>query len=248
MSSPPTPPVPFRYPKGRPVPDWMVNYDEIARSFQTGDLILQQGLAEISQVIQVVEGSFWSHVGMVVRPSDVGVTLPGDPWCYWESNDITTCNDVILGKPKVGPTLVDLKERLTTNQKNTWDYSLLVRHLEAERTQAMYAQLRAFIDKVHPMGFPDEQEGLGTWIQGRIGNVPNATQNLFCSECVAGSYIAMGVLTQRYVAAGYSPGDFTPAGALATIGRARLVDAIQIAPESLGQGPGAQTAIGRAGA
>ncbi len=239
----PTQPVGFKYPHDHPVPDWQVNYDEITTSFRTGDLFLQHGLNPVSQSIEIVENNFWSHVGIVVNPADIGVNLAGNPWCYWESNDLTNLPDVILGTPKEGPTLVNLKDRLTTNQKATYDYDILVRHVDFQATSTVFQNLRSYIDTVHMFGFPDEQEGLNTWLLGRIANQPNPTNNLFCSECVAGSYMAMGLLSKRYYPNGYSPGDFTPGGSVPWINRARLVDAIQIAPQSLGTGPGSETAL-----
>jgi hypothetical protein len=226
--------VPVVFDNGRPEPQWLAKWEEISGSLKTGDLILQQGVSPTSQAIQMLEGSVWTHSCMVVRPSDINVSVKGDPLCYWESNDILTCNDVITGKPKEGPTLVVLEERLWTNMENTFDYGILIRHLVAERSKDVLSGLADYIPKVHKYGFPKDG-GLQSWIAARTENMPNTSTEIFCSELVASSMMHMGLLSTRFVPNAYTPGDLSAGDTLPMLQRSRLLDRILVDPESVKQ-------------
>ncbi len=238
--------IPNNYERSMPYHTWYANYDEIASSFQTGDLLLQHGLIPESQIIQLVFNDYWTHVAIVVKPSDIGLQIEGDPWCYWESNDILTCDDVILKEPKSGATLVRLEERLRSNLKTGYDAQFLVRHLEVNRTPEMYKALAGYIEGVHSWGFPSAQTGLAIYTQGRVLNrdihcqldekgqpIQPLELCMVCSQLTAASYQAMGLLSKHEVPGAFAPGDFLSGSGLALLSRAHLMDEILIDPESL---------------
>lgn len=208
-------------------PTFAVDWEDVAPTLQTGDLILQHGTYPSSLMIEMLEDSEWSHVGMVVLASDIGLDPKKVPQLlYWESNDLTNLPDVITGKakPQGGPMLVDLTLRLQTNAKNTTDIGFILRQLSATRTPAMLTALADFIPVMQPVGFPNEQEAVMDWILGRSANNPgDISQRCFCSQLVAASYQAMGLLSKAMVPVGYSPRDFTEVGKANFLQRAALV-------------------------
>src|SRR5688572_14130041 len=69
----------------------MLGFDEATEQMQTGDIVLMHGTFPLSKVIQAIEGSKWTHSGVVIRPEDVG--LPAGEILFWESNS-TPLEDV----------------------------------------------------------------------------------------------------------------------------------------------------------
>jgi hypothetical protein len=203
-------------------------WDEVKPSLQTGDVILQHGVYPSSLMIEGLEQSEWSHIGMVVLATDIGLDPKKVPaLLYWESNDLTNLPDVVTGKikPAGGPMLVDLELRLSTNAAQTIDMAFNLRQLNTVRTPAMLKALAAFIAKMQPnVGFPTSEQAILEFIMGRYENVvPDIMNHCFCSQLVAASYQEMGLLTKQQDAVGYSPRDFSEAGSISLLNRAFLI-------------------------
>src|SRR5512136_1298815 len=81
-------------------------YGKIRDSLMTGDIVLFHGLGWDSGVVQFLEQSRWTHVGMVVRVPEIEYPL------IWESFPFEFVEDVILHERKSGARLVSLDERL----------------------------------------------------------------------------------------------------------------------------------------
>lgn len=216
-----TPPSPPARPAG-----FTSAWTDIKPSLQTGDLILQHGVYPSSVMIEQLEGSEWSHVGMVVLASDIGLTnVPA--LLYWESNDLTTLPDLITNtvKPNGGPMLVDLEARLTSNAANTIDMMFNLRQLQCDRTPAMFAALKAFMLKMAPsVVFPTSEQAIMEFIMGRYMNaVADINDHCFCSQLVSASYQEMGLLTRQQDAVGWSPRDYASGGTVSLLNRAFMV-------------------------
>jgi hypothetical protein len=211
-----------------PVPLWETLYDEIEPYLKTGDVILQHGLYASSIQIEMIEDSMWSHISMVVRPADIGIDHQKNAPCCWESNDILTEPDIITGKPKMGPTLVDLRARLTSNEANTYDYGILLRQLEVDRSGSMMDALKAFIPTVHDEKFPDMQTATANFFNGRSCNTPSSPGVQYCSQLIANTFMAMGLLTKQFVGNAYSPRDFTSNGQMQLLGRAHFINEMRL--------------------
>ena len=73
-------------------------YKELERTLHTGDLILFHGQLPASRMTEFLQGTIWSHVGMVIRPEDIG--LEYDSLLLWESNTLTNIEDAKMKKTK----------------------------------------------------------------------------------------------------------------------------------------------------
>lgn len=185
-----------------------IAYNDVKDSLKTGDLILFHGIETTSKLIELIEWSFWSHVGMVVLPRDIG--LPGDEPLFWEStasgDGIT---DYISGKPKEkGPMLVSLRERIQVDLNQHYDTHFQVMYLNRSLSQQELEKLKDFMYKVHDRGFPSAENALKYYVEGRGFNVPAPDADVFCSELTAETFMTMGFISTEYVPNGYCPDDF----------------------------------------
>lgn len=231
--------VPIDYDDETPRATWPVTYAELAREFRTGDLVLQHGIQSVSQAISMLQGSYWSHVGMIVRPADLGIEACPVPWLYLESNTLTDLDDWISGapKPKGGPMAVDLEARLRANLQAEVDMGMAWRSLRLEWTEPMRTALRAYVMSVKDRMFTDDvacaMNVLNSWMTGRVNNEPNGGPYMFCSELVAGCYRAMGLLPERWVPNAYTPRDFSRHGRVPLLRSAAFGPELLIDPDSL---------------
>ena len=189
-----------------------VTLAEIEDSFQTGDLLFARGNYPSSKVIEVLEGSPWSHVCMVVRASDVGLPAEAPPLLIWEANDLTNLPDWSSGKPEPatpGPLLVDLVQRLQTDVKSASDVGFSIRQLHVERTPEMLQQLAALFPSMQGWKFPPTWQLVWNEFLGRILHKASPPGTIFCSELVARSYMTMGVMSRSLPDNAYEPRDYT---------------------------------------
>lgn len=181
-------------------------YTDIVPQLQTGDLILFSGRYSLSKMVQKLEGSPWSHVGMVVR-------LPGikEP-LLWESTVLINLPDVIELDYIPGPKLVHLLDRLQTYGQDVTPYEPPVyawRPLVVERTEEMQNSLRVLISKLH--GIPN----LGKWetlfdvLKGRFFRIRSKPGNYTCSELIGETYVKMGLLNPKTILNAFMPSDFS---------------------------------------
>ena len=185
-----------------------IGYDEVKDSLKTGDIVLFHGVETVSKLIELIEWSFWSHVGVVVLPEDIGLT--GQEPFFWEataSGDGIV--DVLTGKPKEsGPMLVSLRERIRVDLKQHYDTHFQVKYLNRPLKQQELQQLKDFIYKAHDRGFPTAENLLKYYMEGKYLNIPAPDTVAFCSELTAETFMAMGFISTKYVPNGYCPDDF----------------------------------------
>lgn len=201
-----------------------VFYDEIKDVLKTGDLILFHGMLLSSEINELLTGSQWSHVGMVIRLEDIGINS-SKRLLLWESNTLVNLKDVELNESKVGPMLVDLQQRLITDVKDKKDNKFKIRYNTCDISKEMLGRLKLFIKEVHSDTFPKTELDLKKeFFEGRILGKAVGNDDYFCSKLIADTYIHMGLLTVKYPSNSYEPKDFSSAGTLPFIRRGQLLE------------------------
>lgn len=201
-----------------------VFFDEIKDVLKTGDLILFHGMLLSSKINELVTGSQWSHVAMVIKPEDIGINT-SDRLLLWESNTLVNLQDAELNKSKVGPMLVDLEQRLITDINNKKDNKFKIRYNTCDISMEMLEKLKLFIKKVHSDTFPKTELDLRKeFFEGRILNQTVDNGDYFCSKLIADTYIHMDLLTTKYPTNSYEPKDFSMDGTLPFIKRGSLLE------------------------
>ncbi|PQP83921.1 hypothetical protein C0Q44_04635 [Paenibacillus sp. PCH8] len=209
-----------------------IKYAEIEQRLKTGDMLLCHSVMHESIIIEFIEGSEWSHIGMIVRLPQYDYPL------LWESTAFDNLQDVLLGKTKTGPMLVPLYERIRTDIDNLWDPMFAFRLLDKACTPEMEAELMNLIQQVHGGKFPEEREMLEIVIEGKLG-IDSESPNLFCSQLFAETYTRLGLLSPERVPNSYWPVDFSSQGNVELLGQVKLSEelyllagGIQAAPEN----------------
>ena len=182
----------------------MVKYNTIRSKLQTGDIVLFSGKGGLSTGIKWFTASRWSHLGMVVRPTDFDVVL------LWEASPITDIKDIMTGKTHKGVRLVALSERI-----QTYEGEVSVRLLNVEREPKMLNALNRLRKEFKRRPFEtDILELLKSAWDGPFGQNEPDLSSLFCSELVAEAYQVMGLLNKRKPSNEYTPRDFSEEGNL----------------------------------
>ncbi len=181
---------------------------ELSSSLKTGDIILFHGIETSSKLIELIEWSYWSHIGMVVMPKDIGIE--GTEPLLWESTSSSDgLVDAILGVPKTdGPMLVSLSGRLTIDSTERFDTHFKVKYLSQALNPNDLISLKNCIDMLHMRSFPTDAQMLTAYVEGRRQNIPASFDSLFCSQLTAMTLMAMDMLSNSYVSNGYCPKDF----------------------------------------
>lgn len=185
-----------------------ISYDAIKGNLKTGDIILFHGVEMSSKIIECIEWSFWSHVGMVVLPKDIG--LNGIEPLLWESTSSSDgIKDVLLNAPKEsGAMLVPLSERIHIDVSKKYDTHFKVKYLDHPLNQQSLERLKTFILKAHNRTFPSDIEMLKYFIEGMRSNKPSQESKVFCSQLTAETLMALELISTQYVSNGYCPKDF----------------------------------------
>ncbi len=196
----------------------IVPFEEVQGMLLTGDILLFQGLGWESDIIQLVEMSRWSHVGMVVRVTEVEYPL------IWESFPFKFVEDVVLHRKKSGARLVSLEERLTVGVEKELFERVAVRRLRVARSPAMLEALKEFISgKFHNLPYPGDWELLLEFVRGRLLREERGrTEDVHCAELIAETYKRMGLLPPEEPSNRFIPKDFSSEGELPLLDGAEL--------------------------
>jgi len=191
------------------------SFDEIAPTLKTGDIFLAHGDSPISHLIEDLTWSEWSHSGMVVLASDIGLTNLPTNILLWESTRSTELPDIVTGNYKNnqkypgGTFLVNLRDRINLDVKSN-EIPIAIRHLNVNRTQGILSALKKVTDDIRNAYFPGDVEFIEDFWNGRKHNKPpKSYDHLFCSECVAYTYMKMGILSTEKVPTYYEPKSFS---------------------------------------
>lgn len=170
---------------------------------KTGDIILKHGVSTISKIIEDLDFTKFSHVGMVVFEDEFS-----DSPCFWESTTEENLQDIILKEVKTGPMLVDLNERLEKVEKHTyWCYR------QSNRILSKYEinNFNSLLNKVHQLNFPTDIQMFEEFIEGKLG-IPAKENNFFCSELLTQNLKSMELVESKTVVNAYSPKDYSSKG------------------------------------
>ncbi|PZX16429.1 hypothetical protein LX69_01924 [Breznakibacter xylanolyticus] len=204
-------------------------YNSIKGDLMTGDLLLMHGIHMSSRCIETLEGCDWSHVGIVVKAGDIGLDVGDDDILFWESDSPTPVTDLILRKPKSGPMLVRLSERLMYNFSHGEDSKCAVRHLYTDRDDVFFQRFKALIPTIHSAVFPDTFHEFLNPTKGRIFHEKTSLDTMFCSELAAYTYMKLGLLCHIHPVNSYMPVDFSEKLSVGLLKRAWLGAEIPIA-------------------
>jgi hypothetical protein len=189
-------------------------FSELEPEMRTGDLVLFSGRYEESELIEKLEHSPWSHVGMIVR-------LPDDePVWFWESTTLTNLADELFHDHKEGPKLVNLYERIKQYGRDLKPYvpaRFAYRKLDMIRTGGMIDQLNRMFVEDHGLPNPSEWKMIVEVAEGRLFDIQSRLDSYFCSELVAESYLKMGLLSTDRAVNAYMPKDFSSDGHLSLL-------------------------------
>ena len=180
-----------------------VTYDEIKGSLQTGDLLFCHGIFTEALQVEAMQGSPWSHIGMVVKLPEFEELL------FWESTTTQTLPDVEEHRVKTGPMLVTLKERIATDVSDGYDALFAFRLLKGNRNDDMLAKLKAFIEEVHDTAFPSLERMAFELLEGKLLHVQAGFSSFFCSELVSETYMRLGIMDQSMPSNSYRPVDLS---------------------------------------
>jgi hypothetical protein len=153
------------------------SFDEISGALCTGDIILFHGGGDVSRIVEIVEKSEWSHVGMAVRPAVIGLEADcGSKPLLWHSTpQLKGIIDVETKEERpAGPEIVYIEDIL--HLLKGYGYSVAARSLAASRKRDMMEKLRQFMETVHGDGFPSIPGLVIEYIEGTFRAV---IKNLF---------------------------------------------------------------------
>lgn len=180
-------------------------YATLRRQLKTGDLVFFAGRGLLSDSVKAVTHSRWSHVAMVM-------VLPEyDFVCLWESTALSNLKDLNIGRTHEGVQLVPLSTRL-----RTYEGDMALRQLRGVRLSRRDMQkLMALRRRLG--GRPYEEstlELMAAAYDGLLGEQNENLSSLFCSELVAETYQALGLIRggrKDKPSNEYTPADFAEA-------------------------------------
>jgi hypothetical protein len=154
---------------------------------------------------------------MVIRPSDIGMDHPDNAPLLWESTNDTSVPDILTGKPKTGPMLVPLRERIKEDAKSGYYKVFGIRYLQVERTQKMFDGLKCVVyyPAVQSAVFPSYWSMVSQTVKERFfgaiqEDAPKATY--VCSQLLTYTLQSMGLMPSTPVAESYVPKDYSAKG------------------------------------
>ena len=149
-------------------------------------MLLFEGNRPELRLMQRVERSRWSHVGMLVRIPETGQLI------IWESEPMGVVEDVITHQRKSGPQGVPFLSRVRSSEGDA--AALGYRRLDPPLTDEHHDHLRTFVMSVYHLPFPKGPVFLGELFLGRLRIQPKKIKHYFCSELLAQTYIELGLL------------------------------------------------------
>jgi hypothetical protein len=191
-----------------------ITYKELAPLLKTGDIVLFHGDSNFQEVIDVLTGSPYNHMAMVVLAKDIGANEPMAPIMLWESTPYTITEDQKIHKPKAGPTLVDLEIRINDEIERGMFSRFVFRRLSKELAEPNFKALNEVFKKTYPDKFPTDFWFFVKGIIGRLFGREVKKNTYFCSELIAYTYQKMGLLTTEHPPDFYWPKDFSEKGHL----------------------------------
>lgn len=188
--------------------------NEFISNLETFDIVIMKGILTTSIEAEAITNSNWSHAGMVVVAGDLGIPdIDPSLRLYWEANTADTAKDYLSNTFKSGPQLVLLEDRIVHNYWINYDGAYMARKLFCQRNQNMIDALKSAINKSKdgtlPYSGKDQTVELTNFMMGRFYNQPSVPGTFSCSQLLAHTYMAVGLMSTYYVSNSYVPADFT---------------------------------------
>lgn len=171
---------------GRQLRAWASNLIEPADlQLRTGDVLLFAGKSQASESIKWATGSRWSHVALVLW-------VPAYEFpCLYEATTDTSIPDLESGIARSGVQLVPLARRLDLYPGGVALRQLLDTALAPEDLAALHALRQRLMRRPYD---DSRLELMGSAYDGPGGRNEEDLSALFCSELLAESYQALGLI------------------------------------------------------
>jgi hypothetical protein len=178
---------------------------------QTGDLVLFSGRTLSARLVRLFTGSYWSHVGIVLRLPD-----GGEEPLLWEATRASTLADIHSGGRFDGVQLVSLVEKVAS-----YPGEVVVRRLVGTETaEHRYRRIKPLLRQWSALPYCNFV--FKQWLVWWHGHDAAAWQRGgFCSEFVAEVYKHLQLLPADKPSMHYVPRDFSPETSLPLL-RGRL--------------------------
>ncbi len=172
-----------------------VPFKDLQADMKTGgDLMLFNGQYEGSKFIELLEGSEWSHVGMIVKLDDMDEPL------IWEATSLTNLPDVIFHDKKKGVKLVKLEDRMAHYGDELKKYEAAnfgYRKMNVERTAELNKRVLELNKEYHGIEDPSFWQMIWDAVLGRYLRISVPLDKFFCSEFVAEMYLKLGFIDAK---------------------------------------------------
>ncbi|WP_226670661.1 hypothetical protein [Metabacillus litoralis] len=184
------------------------SFNNLLPTFKTGDLILFSGQYSISKLVEKLENSMWSHVGMVIRPDPKGEVY------FFESTALTNLQDEWFHDNKTGPKVVKLLDRLKSYGQDVTPYETPQYALRSLNLNHKIDQQKLFdyIKEVHGIPNPSEWKMIEEVIEGRYLSIISKNIDYTCSRLIGETYKTLGIASFNIPLNGLIPSDFSSTG------------------------------------
>ena len=181
-----------------------ISFDDFVTNAQTGDLVLFHGNSAESAMVEAATGGIYSHSAMVIV---LPVTGEKTLWqAAGEALEVDPVKGVLHTGAQLGP-LADTVSLVYHHWNDEPHYRPVTNWA---RTPNVGAQALTFVNDLEERPFPQTAlEMLLVWQAGKQLDMDLTKGNVFCSELVAMTYQALGLLADDPVANSYSPNDFS---------------------------------------
>jgi hypothetical protein len=160
-----------------------MKYKEIRPLLKTGDLILFRGKGFISNLIQLVTLSEWSHVGLVLTLREYDFVV------LWESTTLSTEKDLKTKKLRKGVQLCQLSSKLA-NYRGSFAVKRL--NIPVEWAEHKLVDLRLRLNnRDYERSYNELFKAAYDWWGGKN---KEDLSSVFCSELVVEAYKELGLL------------------------------------------------------
>lgn len=179
-----------------------ITFQDVLSTAQTGDLVLFHGTQPESIGVELLTGGPYSHASMVV-------VLPNGDKALWQAAGEELEVDPVKGIKHTGAQLGALGDTISLVYHH-WNDVPHFRRLVWNRPSTLPTDVLAFVNQLEERPFPQSAaEMLLVWEAGKQLDMDLTKGNVFCSELVAMTYQAIGLLPSDPVANSYSPNDFS---------------------------------------
>jgi len=179
-----------------------LRYEEFEPRVRTGDVLLCHGSSAISETIEVITGSKYSHVAMVVRPD------PTKPPMVWQAGPGPIVEDPRTLTMHTGAQLGDLVTVLPVLCNPKYGDVTYWRPLTVDRGADFETLALQAVADLDGRPFPTMTQMFEEWVIGKL-HITASDRTFFCGQLVAETFMRMGLLPPEPPPNAYQPGLFS---------------------------------------